>query len=125
MTNRILIVDDEPQVRRLLCARMTLDGHDVDEAANGREAIRKLDGGGYDLVISDILMPENDGLEVILHLRRAGVSLPLIAISAPGNDLFLDSARALGASRVFEKPFSMDELSGAVRELLTNSVTDS
>lgn len=118
MQPEILVVDDEKQVRSLLRRKLEQCGYQVHEASNGREAIETLGQRSFDLVISDIMMPEKDGLEVIMYLRKTRPELKVIAISAPGNQLFLESARALGASRVLEKPFALDDLAVAVDELL-------
>ena len=115
---QILVVDDEEQIRDVLCRTMEHFGYTVDVAAHGEEAIRKLSEHPYDLVISDILMPEKDGLEVIMFLKKQQPDVKVIAISAPGNELYLDTARGLGAARVFSKPFRIHELAGAVKELL-------
>ncbi len=118
MTGGVLIVDDEPHVRHVLRQKMEQCGCDVDEAADGREAIRKLGERVFDLVIADIVMPEQDGLEVIMFLRKTQPNVKVIAISAPGNELFLTSAKGLGASRVFPKPFELAEIANAAEELL-------
>jgi len=118
MGHDILVVDDERQVRTLLRRKMEQCGHRVEEAGDGAEAIDKLDESRFDLVISDILMPEKDGLELIMHLRSHQPEIKIIAMSAPGNQLFLDSAKALGALAVFEKPFALDEMADAVDGLL-------
>ena len=120
MNGCILIVDDEPQVRELLSVKMQQRGYRVGEAANGQEAIDKLAEGGFELVISDIMMPERDGLEVIMYLKQQQPRVKIIAISAPGNEIFLNSAKALGASRIFLKPFSLEEIAVAVDELIGN-----
>jgi YesN/AraC family two-component response regulator len=69
-------------------------------------------------VISDILMPEKDGLEVIMYLQRENPMTKCIAISSPSNRVFLQSAQLLGATRVVEKPFTLAEIENAVRDLL-------
>ena len=109
---------DRVQIRDVLRRKLETCGYEVAEAKNGHEAIRRLDAEPFDVVVSDIMMPERDGLEVIMHLRRARSRVKVIAISAPGNELFLDSARALGAARSLEKPFSLDALARAVEEVL-------
>jgi two-component system response regulator (stage 0 sporulation protein F) len=119
MRDEILIVDDEPQVRSVLRRKLEHCGYKLQEASNGEEAIRKLRGEEFALVISDIMMPERDGLEVIMFLRKQRPETRVIAISAPGNQLFLDSAKALGAMRVLEKPFRLEEIAAAVGELLS------
>lgn len=118
MSDCILVVDDEPQVRELLSVKMQQRGYRVGEAANGQEAIDKLAEGGFELVISDIMMPERDGLEVIMYLKRQHPTVKISAISAPGNEVFPKSAKALGASRIFLKPFSLEEIATAVDDLM-------
>ena len=121
MTHRVLVVDDEPHVRRLLRQGMEQCGYDVAEAADGRDAIRQLGGNAFDLVIADIIMPEQDGLEVIMFLRKEQPHVKVIAVSAPGNELFLTTAKSLGAARVFPKPFELADIAGAAEELLLHS----
>ncbi len=118
MPRSILVVDDEPQIRAVLRRKLERCGYDVCEAANGREAIRSLETVPFDLVITDILMPEKDGLDTILFLRKQQPNVKVIAISAPSNDLYLESACAFGASRAFEKPLELNDLAEAVVELL-------
>lgn len=118
MKPRILIVDDEEQVRHVLRSKMEQCGYHTEEAGDGKEAIRKLGATSFDVVIADIVMPEQDGLEVIVHVKKQQPNVQVIAISAPGNQLFLDSARGLGAARAFVKPFELAEIARAVEELL-------
>ena len=118
MAHRILVADDEAPIRRVLRLKLEECGYDVCEASNGREAIQAIDEAPVDLVITDIIMPEKDGIETILALRKRQPDVKAIAISAPSNQLFLDSARGLGAARTFEKPLNLAELAAAVKELL-------
>lgn len=118
MEHNILIVDDEQQIRQIVRRKMEQCGYIVGEAADGSEAIRRLEQDEFDLVISDILMPERDGLEVIMFIRRNRPQTKVIAISSPGNDVFLKSATALGAQRILHKPFSLEELARTVGELV-------
>jgi CheY-like chemotaxis protein len=118
---RILIVDDEVLVRNMLRQNLTGRGYDVDVAINGREALTKVAGTRFDAVVCDILMPETDGLEVVIHVRKHHPNLPVIAISAPGSEMFLESARALGAARTFEKPFEVAHLCSAIDDLLNRA----
>jgi len=96
-------------------------GYDVEEAADGREAIRRLGENAFDLVIADVIMPERDGLAVIMFLRKEQPHVKVIAVSAPGNKLFLTSAKGLGAAPVFTKPFELADIAGAAEELLLQS----
>jgi len=118
MTHRVLVVDDEPHVRQLLRRKMEQCGYDVTEAVDGREAIHRLCESAFDLVIADIIMPEQDGLEVIMFLKKEQPQVKIIAVSAAGNELYLTSAKGLGAARVFAKPFELAEIATAAEELL-------
>ena len=118
MERNILVVDDEQQIRQIVRRKMEQCGYVVREAADGSEAIQKLEQDEFDLVISDILMPERDGLELIMFIQRNQPATKVIAISSPSNEVFLKSASALGAARVLHKPFSLDELARTVGELV-------
>lgn len=119
MKKRILIVDDEPQIREML-ARKLESSYDVTIAANGREAIDNLEKTDFDVVIADILMPEKDGLEVVMYIHRERPETKSIVISSPSNRVFLQSAELLGATRVIEKPFTPSEIEAMIKELLAH-----
>ena len=95
--HRILIADDEPAVRDLLCDLLGHSGYEVVGAADGGEALRKLAETDFDLVICDILMPEVDGLELIIQVKNEHPDVAIIAMSALTNHLHLRCARSLGA----------------------------
>lgn len=114
----ILVVDDEPQIRDILRRKLEKSGYGVCEAANGQEAIDELRRTHFDLVLADILMPEKDGLEVIMFVQREQPDVKCVAISAPSNRVFLQSAKLLGATRIIEKPFEIQEVENIVRELI-------
>ncbi len=113
---RVLVVDDEPTLR--LGFSYALSDHDTDTAANGAEALAKLEGGGYDLAILDLRMPDIDGLRVIETLRRHGNFLPVVLCSA----VITPSAalRAITGQVVdfLLKPVRPAELRGIVRHIL-------
>lgn len=95
--------------------------HLVLEASNGKEAINKFKPAVTDLVITDLIMPDEDGLKVIMKIREIKPGIKIIAISGggkagPGN--YLNLARALGADEVFSKPFSMNDLINKIDLLL-------
>ena len=118
---RILIVEDNTQLRQML--RMTLEraGYETAEAADGDEAIEMTRKSRYDVVITDIVMPEKDGLEMIRVLREDNPDTKIIAISGSGRvapTIYLGAAKGLGAQRTFNKPLEREELLAAVRELL-------
>jgi CheY-like chemotaxis protein len=118
MSPGVLIVDDEAPVRGVLRDALERRGYRVHEAADGGQAIRALETASLDLVITDIIMPEKDGIETICFLRMNQPWVKIIAISAPSNEIFLESARQLGADRVFSKPLKLADLADAVDQLL-------
>ena len=115
----VLIVDDEEAIRRLIRSTLEQAGYRVQEAADGKEGLSHYRQAPADLVIMDILMPDQDGLESILTLRREFPHAKIMAITG-GSDMigilnFLDVARMLGARRTLQKPFEMHQLLDAVR----------
>ncbi|MCH8036471.1 MAG: response regulator [Proteobacteria bacterium] len=118
---RILIIDDEDELRSMLRRMLEQAGHEVTEAVNGAEGIELYERDRPDLIITDIIMPEKEGVETIIALRRADPDLPIIAISGGGRleaTDFLTMARKLGARRTLAKPFRRDQLLEAVDECL-------
>ncbi len=119
----ILVIEDDLDVRRLLRDVLERAGHGVVEAADGAEGIERVRSQPVDLVITDILMPEKEGIETILELKRDWQDVKIIAISGGGRvgpDDYLKSARRVGAQRTFTKPFDPKALLQAVEELLDN-----
>jgi CheY-like chemotaxis protein len=121
MKPRILIVDDEPQIRNMLREWLTRNGYDVVDAPDGKQAIELLRRESFDVVVADILMPEKDGLEVIMYLQRESPLTKCVAISSPSNRVFLQSAQLLGATKVVEKPLTGAEVEAAIKEVLGTS----
>jgi CheY-like chemotaxis protein len=118
---RILIIDDEDQTRRMLQQVLTRAGYEVVEACNGNEGLQRFRDRPTDLVITDILMPEKEGLETIIDIRREFPAVKIIAISGggrAGNLHFLDMAKRLGAQHILQKPFELQEMLTAVSDLL-------
>jgi DNA-binding response OmpR family regulator len=112
----ILIVDDEEPIRGLLRFALEAAGYEVTEAANGREGLDLYRQRPMDLIITDIAMPELDGLDMILELTRQFLHPKVIAISGVGGEQnVLDVAKLLGARLTFQKPFSIPQLLDAVR----------
>ena len=121
---RILVVDDDCDFRSMLCRALKRLGYDVLDALNGRVALQLLEARGVDLVITDVLMPDMEGVEFIDHLRRRYPTLPVVAISGGGRLLrsdCLNIARLIGARATLAKPFEIEELSGLLTEILTPS----
>ena len=118
---RILLVDDDPAARVGIARLLWAMGHDVVEARSGREALKLMDRIIFHLVVTDINMPDMDGIEVILRLQGGPRRLPVIAISGGGllpRALLLDNARALGAATTLAKPIDLADLRQAVEESL-------
>jgi two-component system response regulator MprA len=120
---RILVVDDDAAVRESLGRALRLEGYDVEMAADGTEALERLQGNGGDpdLVVLDVLMPNVDGLEVCRRLRRTGSRLPVLMLTA--RDEVSDRVAGLdaGADDYVVKPFALVELLARVRALLRRS----
>jgi CheY-like chemotaxis protein len=115
---RILIVEDSPEERALLSELLSMAGHEVCLAAHGREALRLLREKPVELAITDMLMPEMDGVETMLALRRDHPGVKIIAVSGGGvfgADHCLRLARNLGARRILEKPYTPEEMLNAVQ----------
>lgn len=119
---KILVIDDEPQVRRLIKQMLTRAGHDVAEAADGDEGLASLRMQMPDIVITDILMPNKEGIETIREVRRQAPALPILVISGnAGSTLYMEMAKMLGAHAALAKPFRTAELLRAVTDLLAQA----
>ncbi len=117
----ILIVEDDLELREMLRISFARKKFTVLEADNGRDAILHFKPSVTDIVITDLIMPDEDGLKVIMKLKEQKPSIRIIAISGggkvgPGN--YLNLAKALGANAVFSKPFSINDLMIKIDELL-------
>jgi CheY-like chemotaxis protein len=117
----ILVIDDDAKFRRLLVTGLQRASYHALEAASGMEALPMIDTHPISLVVTDIVMPDMEGLELITRLRQKRPDLKIIAISGggkldPGN--YLHMAEVLGANSVLAKPFSVADLLRNVRELL-------
>ena len=113
---RILIIDDEMSILFLLHEILESAGHTVHEAADGAAGLRLFRQLRHELVITDIFMPEQDGLEVILALKREFPGVKIIAISG-GDMMFLPMSKTFGADRILPKPFPRQKLLATVQEL--------
>jgi len=118
---KILIIDDEPHILLMLKKMLEQSGYEIDLAANGNEGIELFRKSAADLVITDIIMPEKEGLETIREMRRLRPDLKIIAMSGGGKvsaDNYLEIAKIFGASRAAAKPFTNKEMVSAVQELM-------
>ena len=117
----ILLVDDDLQVLDVLSEMLRLEGHSVVTAENGAIALERMRQGIFDLVITDIIMPDKEGLETISDIRKRDTQMPIIAISGGGRigpDDYLEAARHIGANATLAKPFARRELINTVSALL-------
>lgn len=118
---RILVIDDDDDHRDTVREILEDVGYAVVEAADGQEGLHRCRAAPVDLVITDIVMPRQEGLETIMELRREFPAVPIIAMSGGGQRVKLDCltlAKRLGAARTFRKPLDPPELLTAVRELV-------
>ncbi|HDJ33104.1 MAG TPA: response regulator [Bacteroidetes bacterium] len=118
---KILVIDDEPYILLMIKKMLEQAGHGVDLASNGKEGLELLLARPFDLLITDIVMPEKEGLETIREVRKKYPDLKIIAISGGGrldSSEYLEPARYFGAEKIIKKPFQKGELLNAVNELL-------
>jgi CheY-like chemotaxis protein len=118
---RILLIDDEAAVRMTVAEILKRAGYEVQSAADGKSGLELYKSQRFDLLITDLLMPERDGLETIMALRRAGAPLKIMVISGCGQTLgseYMKIAQHLGADLSLPKPFTRNELLTAVAKLL-------
>jgi DNA-binding response OmpR family regulator len=116
----VLVIDDDSAMRSTIRRILERDGHQVSEAENGDKGLKLFRAEGADVVVTDLIMPDKEGIETILDLREEAPDLRILAMSG-GDDLGsgrLDDAQALGADAQLAKPFTVDDLRKTVRALL-------
>jgi len=119
---KILVIDDEEQIRKMFSLILENEGYEVDTAEDGKIGCRMFGNKKYDLLITDIVMPEKEGIETIIELKRDYPELKIIVISGGGRispKSYLNLAKGLGADKTFEKPVQRKDIIEAVRELLS------
>lgn len=121
LRKRILVADDDATVRTLMKRVLMLRGYDVVDVADGRMALDVARTAAFDLVITDLVMPELEGLETISLLRREHPSLEILAVSGAYGGAFLHAAELLGARATLAKPFDADALIDAVERVLAHA----
>ncbi len=122
---RILIIDDEDLARYTVLKMLNSSGHELAEAENGKEGLALHQENPFDLIITDLIMPDMEGVETIMALRRSGPTPKIIAVSGggrSGSGDYLSMAKRLGADQVLPKPFSQDELLSTVHSCLPDSM---
>jgi DNA-binding response OmpR family regulator len=118
---RILAIDDDIEIREMLKQLFERAGYEVLVAPDGKEALKLHHAKPVNLIITDIVMPEKEGLETIMEFQRQSPGVKIIAISGGGKiaaDEYLNLAQMLGAQKTFSKPFELKKLLEEVRELL-------
>jgi len=124
---KILIIDDEPHILLMLKKMLERSGYEIELATNGVEGIELFKKIKPDLVITDIIMPEKEGLETIREMKRIKSDLRIIAMSGGGKvsaDNYLKIAKIFGASKLIAKPFAVKEMVSAVEVLLKDDSGD-
>lgn len=117
---KILVVDDDELMRANLIDALRFSNHEVYSATNGKEALSVLDNDQFDLIVTDIVMPDMEGVEFIKEVKRKrGLSVKIIAMSGSiMSDNYLNLARLMGANATLEKPFSVDKFLDTVDEVI-------
>jgi CheY-like chemotaxis protein len=118
----LLVIDDNPEFREILRRHLETNGHGVTLAVNGEQGLELLGQGDFDIVLTDILMPQRDGVEVLREAKRRWPDLPVIAISGGGwigATELLGMAERLGADKVLQKPVRREDLIQAVDQALS------
>ena len=112
----ILVVDDDPEIVTLLSKILLNEGYNVMDAQNGRKALRKVEKGGIDLVILDLIMPEMGVIEVLKRLGDIAPKLPVIVLTGHGDLQTAREAMMLGAYEYITKPFDADFVKAVVKK---------
>jgi DNA-binding NtrC family response regulator len=118
---RILVIDDDAAVCRMLEMALDIAGHEVIAIQDARTAISFLESNTVNMVITDLVMPETEGIEIIMRVSHVHPTIPIVAISGEGADgpeEYLSIARLLGAHRTLSKPFDCRQLIEIVEQLL-------
>lgn len=118
--SKILIIEDEEKIARFVELEVSHEGYETDKATNGREGLEKIESGGYDLVILDIMLPELNGIEVLRRARRT-TDVPVILLTARDSVTDKVSGLDMGANDYITKPFAIEELLARIRAILRSS----
>ncbi len=115
---RVLVVDDEPNIRELVQVALKFHGCSVSTAASGKDALRQAEAGQPDLIVLDVMLPDMDGFEVCRRLRAAGNEVPVIFLTARDTSSDTVTGLAIGGDDYVTKPFSVEALVARVRAVL-------
>lgn len=119
---RILLVEDEPQMQRGLCDNLEFEGHEVTAVGNGNSGLQALLRESFDLAILDVMLPQMSGFDVVRKAREKGIRIPILMLTAKGEEIDKVLGLELGADDYVTKPFSLRELIARVNALLRRAV---
>ncbi len=120
--SKLLVIEDEEKIARFIELELSHEGYDVDKSFDGREGLEKIESGGYDLVILDIMLPSLSGIEVLRRARRT-TDVPIILLTARDSVTDKVSGLDMGASDYITKPFAIEELLARIRVILRGAKT--
>ena len=123
----ILVIDDDPLVGKTVQKMLSVDSWEVRLASDGRDALEQISKQAPDLVVTDIIMPDMEGLEIIVALKKSNPQIHIVAVSGSGRSSgvdYLEYAEKLGAFATLTKPFRRDELLSIVRRAFDETSTD-
>ena len=122
MMKKILVVDDEVSIREMVKVMLESNDFLIELAGSGVQALKVLSENDIDLVVTDIVMPQENGIDLIMDMRKSYANIPIIAISGgggiEGRFNYLEIAKLVGANQILEKPFKAEALRKVVSELL-------
>ena len=118
---KILVVDDEQNMRTGLKDNLEFEGYDVETANDGEQGLKKIFEGNYNLIILDVMMPKKSGFDVCKEVRKAGMTTPVILLTAKGEEIDKVLGLEIGADDYVTKPFSLRELLARVKAILRRS----
>ncbi|WP_080237566.1 response regulator [Spirosoma rigui] len=118
-TRTIFIAEDEALILKMMTVRLQKQGYTVITAADGRQALERLQSITPDLVITDLLMPYHSGLDVVEYVKKSkSDAIPVLVLSASGDEALIQKARSLGANEYISKPFLPNDLLALVKKYL-------
>ncbi len=115
---KILVIEDEPEMQKGLRDNLKFEGYDVDVAGDGEKGLKKILEGKHDLILLDVMLPEMSGFDVCKSAREEGIRIPIIMLTAKGEEIDKVLGLELGADDYITKPFSLRELLARVKAVL-------
>lgn len=121
--SKILVVEDEPNMRKGLADNLEFEGYTVETASDGQEGYEKIMANAYNLIVMDVMMPKMSGFDVCKKIRQEGIKTPVILLTAKGEEIDKVLGLELGADDYVTKPFSLRELLARIRAVLRRGET--